>query len=118
VLEEPLGRVGYTREGWIEAELHRVRGELLLSLAEPDVHEAEVCFQHAIAVAREQNAKMWELRVATSLARLWRDQGERTEAHRLLAPIYAWFTEGFDTRDLKDAKALLDVLASHASPVP
>jgi predicted ATPase len=111
VLEEPLRRVEYTREGWSEAELHRVRGELLLSLAEPDAHEAEACFQRAIAVAREQNAKMWELRAATSLARLWRDQGQRREAHDLLAPVYGWFTEGFDTADLKNAKALLDELA-------
>jgi predicted ATPase len=97
LLEEPLGRVEHTREGWSEAELHRVRGELLLSLAEPDARAAEACFQRAIAVARAQDGKMWELRAASSLARLWRDQGKRNEAHELLAAVYAWFTEGFAT---------------------
>ena len=112
VLEEPLGRVGHTREGWIEAELHRVRGELLLaSLANANPIEAEACFQCALAVARSQAAKMWELRAATSLARLWRDRGRRAEASELLAPVYGWFTEGFDTADLKNAKALLDEIA-------
>jgi predicted ATPase len=112
VLEEPLGRVAHTREGWIEAELHRIRGELLLpSVAEPYSGEAEACFQRALAVAREQSARMWELRAAMSLARLWANQGRRAEAHDLLAPVYGWFTEGFDTADLKDAKALLDELA-------
>jgi predicted ATPase len=111
VLEEPLGRVAYTREGWTEAELHRVRGELLLtSRADTDPIEAEACFQCALAVARSQAAKMWELRAATSLARLWRDQGRRAEAYDLLAPVYGWFTEGFETPDLRDAKALLDEL--------
>ena len=72
--------------------------------------EVESCFQKALTVAREQRAKSWELRAATSLARLWCEQGERAEARALLAPVYGWFTEGFDTPDLKDAKALLDEL--------
>ena len=77
---------------------------------EPDASKAEAYFERAIAIAREQKAKSWELRAATSLARLWRDQGKRQQARDLLAPIYGWFTEGFDTLDLKQAKALLDEL--------
>jgi len=80
-------------------------------LREPDVAKAEACFERALTVAREQQAKSWELRAAMSMARLWRDQGKRNEARNLLAPVYDWFTEGFDTRDLKEAKALLDGLA-------
>ena len=83
---------------------------MLLALPEIDRPEAERCFRKAIEVAREQGAKWWELRAATSLARLWRDWGKQAEAHDLLAPVYGWFTEGFDTADLKDAKALLDEL--------
>ena len=74
----------------------------------PDAAKAEAHFEHALAVAREQRAKSWELRAAMSMARLWRDQGKRDEARELLAPVYGWFTEGFDTIDLKEAKALLD----------
>jgi len=92
-----------------EADLHRVRGELLISVGDPTA--AEAAFQQAIAVAHRQNAKFWELRAATSLGRLWRDQGKRIEARDLLAPIYDWFTEGFDTPVLRDAKALLDELS-------
>ena len=79
---------------------------------EPDAAKAEACFERALAVAREQQAKSWELRAATSMARLWQDQGKRRQARDLLAPVYGWFTEGFDTLDLKGAKALLDALAS------
>ena len=79
---------------------------------EPDVAKAETYFERALAVAREQQAKSWELRAAMSMARLWRDQGKRNEARDLLAPVYGWFTEGFDTLDLKEAKALLDALGS------
>jgi predicted ATPase len=93
-----------------EAELHRTRGELLISVR--DFEGAEASFREAIAVARRQNAKLWELRAAMSMARLWRDQGKRDQARDLLAPVYGWFTEGFDTRDLKEAKALLDELSS------
>ena len=87
-----------------------MRGELLNAIG--DVAGAEASYQQAIAVAKRQSAKMFELRAATSIARLWRDQGKREEARDLLAPVYGWFTEGFDTRDLKEAKALLDELAS------
>ena len=89
-----------------------LRGELLLRQGpRPTWEEAEACFHQALALARRQQAKSWELRAATSLSRLWQQQGKRQEAHDLLAPVYHWFTEGFDTADLKDAKALLDELA-------
>ena len=78
--------------------------------AEPDAAKAEAYFNRALAVAREQQAKSWELRAAMSMARLWRDQGKRQQAHDLLAPVYGWFTEGFDTLDLKEAKTLLEQL--------
>ena len=93
-----------------DAELHRLRGELLGRLPSPDWTEVEVCFRTALAVAREQGTRGFELRAALSLARLLRDQGRRHEARDLLAPIYGWFTEGFDTPDLKEAKALIDAL--------
>ena len=82
--------------------------EIALMSPEPDAAKAEAHFERAIAIAREQQAKSWELRAATSLARLWRDRGKRQQARDLLVPIYGWFTEGFDTLDLKEAKALLD----------
>ena len=97
---------------WIEADLHRLRGELLLALPEPERPAAEACFLRALAVAREQGARWWELRAATSLARLWRDQARGREARDLLAPIHGWFTEGFGTVDLREAGALLRELAS------
>jgi predicted ATPase len=97
-----------TKEKCCEAEVHRVAGEIALKSPEPDAAKAEAYFERALSVARAQEAKSWELRAATSLARLWRDQGKRDEAHDLLAPIYGWFTEGFDTLDLKEAKALLE----------
>ena len=84
---------------------------MLLQHAVPDAAQAEACFQQALDVARRQQAKSWELRAATSLSRLWQRQGKRAEARELLAPIYDWFTEGFDTADLQDAKALLEELA-------
>ena len=87
-------------------------GEIALMSPEPDAAKAEAYFERALAVARAQQAKSWELRAATSLARLWRDQGKRAEARDLLAPVYGWFTEGFDTLDLKEAKTLLAALAS------
>ena len=93
---------------WIEAELHRLHGELLLAQRTAETNEAEACFSRALAVAREQGAKMWELRAATSLARLWCDQGRRAAARELLAPLCARFTEGLDTPDLVEAKAILD----------
>jgi len=98
-----------THERWAEAETHRVRGSLLESLGENAASER--CYQQALNVARLQSAKLWELRVAIDLARLWRDQGKVQQARELLAPVYGWFTEGFETRDLKEAKALLKELA-------
>ena len=97
----------------LEAELHRLRGEALLAGAGTP-SEAEAAIEQSIAVARRQNAKSWELRGATSLARLRRQQGRREEAIALLAPIYTWFTEGFDTADLKEARTLLDKLTEPA----
>jgi predicted ATPase len=110
LVTDALNRVEQTAGRWLEAELHRLRGELLLTLREPDGLEAEACFGRALAVARGQGARMWELRAATSLARLWQSQGRCTETYDLLAPIHDWFTEGFDTQDLREAKALLDAL--------
>jgi predicted ATPase len=101
-----------TKESWCEAEVNRVAGEIALKSPEPDAAKAEAYFERALAVARQQQAKSWELRVAMSMAQLWRDQGKRDEARNLLGPIYGWFTEGFDTLDLKEAKALIDALAS------
>jgi adenylate cyclase len=108
---EALTIVDKTRERFYEAETHRLKGTMLLSQSSDHAAEAETCFQQAIAIAQSQQAKSWELRSVTSLARLWQQQGKRQEAHDLLAPIYGWFTEGFDTADLQDAKALLDELA-------
>jgi class 3 adenylate cyclase/predicted ATPase len=99
-----------TREKWCEPEVNRITGEITLLSPEPDAAKAETYFERALAIAREQQAKSWELRAAMSMARLWRDQGKRQQAHDLLALVYGWFTEGFDTLDLKDAKALLEQL--------
>jgi predicted ATPase len=108
-LAEALDAVNATGEHWFEPELHRLKGELL-RLTGSDRGTTEACFLRAMTIAREQSAKLWELRAATSLANLWRDQGRRAEAHDLLAPIYGWFSEGFDTPDLKEARALLQEL--------
>jgi predicted ATPase len=94
-----------------EAEVHRTAGEIALKVSDPSEAKGEACFERALQVARQQKAKSWELRAAMSMARLWRDQGKPQQARELLAPVYSWFTEGFDTRDLKEAKALLDTLA-------
>jgi predicted ATPase len=107
---DAVDRAERTGALWIAADLHRLRGELLLALSEPQQPEAEACFRRSLAVAQAQQAKLWELRAATSLARLWARQAKRAEAYDLLAPVYGWFTEGFDTADLKDAKALLEAL--------
>ena len=101
-----------TKERWYEAEVHRIAGEIALMSPERDAAKAEACFDQALAVARAQQAKSFELRAAISMARLWREQGKRDEARELLAPIHSWFTEGFDTVDLKQAKALLDELTA------
>jgi predicted ATPase len=95
-------------ERWWEAEVHRLRGVLLLRQTATPQAEAQACFQHALDVAHRQQAKSLELRAAMSLARLWQQQGKRAAARALLAPVYGWFTEGFDTVDLQEAKALLE----------
>jgi predicted ATPase len=128
LLAEAAGHLGQVEEGLrllaeapqaLEAnahgdsltEVYRIQGELLLRQAVPDAPQAEACFQQALAVARRQQAKSYELRAVMSLARLWQEQGKRGEAQAVLAPIYHWFTEGFDTADLQDAQALLDELS-------
>jgi len=100
-----------TKERWYEAEVYRVAGEIALKSPERET-KAQAYFERALAIARAQQAKSWELRASMSLARLWRDQRKRDEARDLLAPVYGWFTEGFDTLDLKEAKVLLHALAS------
>ena len=100
------------KERWFEAEANRIAGDIALRSPAPDIAKAEAYFERALAVARKQQAKSLELRAAMSMARLWRDQGKRDEARDLLAPVYGWFTEGFDTLDLKEAKALWEQLAS------
>jgi predicted ATPase len=111
VLDEALALIQKTTARCSEAELHRLRGELLLMQSAGGAEAAaEACFQRAIDLARQQQAKSWELRAAMSLCRLWQRQGKRDEARQLLAGIYGWFTEGFDTPDLKDARALLEEL--------
>jgi predicted ATPase/class 3 adenylate cyclase len=109
---EAMAAVDRTKETWFEAEINRMAGEIALTSPEQDATKAEAFFERALTIARQQQAKSWELRAAMSMARLWRDQGKREEARELLAPVYGWFTEGFDTRDLKKAKALLEELAS------
>jgi predicted ATPase len=126
LLAEACGQTGQAAEGlallaealahksgetWMEAELYRLKGELLLSLAADNYTEAAGCFHQALTTARRQQAKSWELRAAMSLARLWQQQGRRQEAREVLAPVYGWFTEGFDTADLQEAKALLEELS-------
>jgi predicted ATPase len=108
---EATTTVETTKERWYEAEINRIRGEIALKLPQLGPSQAEAYFERALSVARAQQAKSWELRAAMSMARLWRDQGKRNEARALLAPVYGWFTEGFDTHDLKEAKALLDALS-------
>jgi predicted ATPase len=108
---EAMTTIETTKERWFDAEVNRLAGEIALKSPEPDTAKAEAYFERSLAVARMKVAKSWELRAAMSMARLWRDQGKRDEARDLLAPVYGWFTEGFDTLDLKEAKALLDDLA-------
>ena len=117
MVAEALKQVTKAGEHWPEAELLRLQGELTLkklAVDSPDSPtpnpQAEACFQKAIDIARQQQAKSWELRAATSLARLWQQQGKTAEACDLLAPVYNWFTEGFDTKDLQEAKELLEEL--------
>jgi predicted ATPase len=111
-IDEAITAVETTNERWIEAEVHRTGGEIALLSPDPDATKTEAYLERALMVARLQQAKSWELRAAMSMARLWRDQGKPQQARELLAPIYGCFTEGFDTRDLREAKALLDGLSS------
>jgi class 3 adenylate cyclase/predicted ATPase len=110
-VEEAVAIVETSKERWYEAELHRMAGDITLRSPRQDAAQAQAYFERALAVARAQQAKSWELRAAMSMARLWLDQGKRNEARELLAPVYGWFTEGFDTRDLQEAKTLLDKLS-------
>jgi predicted ATPase len=110
-IDDAIDKLERSKEKWCEAEVHRIAGEIALKSPAPDSEKAEKYFDRARTVARDQQAKSWELRASMSMARLWRDQGKREEARELLAPVYGWFTEGFDTLDLKEAKALLDELA-------
>jgi predicted ATPase len=110
VLAEAMDVMETTEARFYGAELCRLKGTLLLRRAVPDASQAESCFQQARDIARHQQAKSWELRAVTSLARLWQPQGKRQEAYDLLAPVYEWFTEGFDTADVQEAKGLLDEL--------
>ena len=115
VLAEALALVDTTEEHWWEAELHRLKGELLLALSTENAAEAEPCFHQALDIARKQQAKSLELRAAMTLACLWQRQGKHTAAYDLLAPVYNWFTEGFDTADLQEAKVLLEELGENPS---
>jgi predicted ATPase len=108
---EALTLVATTEVQWWAAEVHRLKGALLVQLLNPDVSQAEACFQQALDVAHSQQAKSLELRAALSLSRLWQQQGKGYEARQLLAEVYGWFTEGFETPDLQEAKALLAELA-------
>jgi predicted ATPase len=111
-IEEAITLANATDERWCEAEINRIAGAIAIGRLATHRAEAEEYLERALAIARKQQTKSWELRAATTLARLWRDQGRRGEACELLAPVYGWFTEGFDTRDLKEAKGLLDALAA------
>ena len=111
-IAEAMTAIETTKERWCEAEIHRMAGEIALHSPERNAAKAQDYFERSLAVARQQQAKSWELRAAMSMARLWRSQGKPQQARELLAPVYGWFTEGFDTLDLKEAKALLEELAS------
>jgi len=110
VIAEALAQAGRTEERFYEAQLHRLKGELLLARSRANQAEAEICFHQALDVARRQQAKSLQLRAAMSLAHLWQQQGRRAEARELLAPIYGWFIEGFDTADLQEARTLIEAL--------
>ena len=111
-IDEAMTAIETTKERWFEAETNRIAGRIALKSPEPDAAKAEQYFGRALAVAGQQQAKSWGLRAATSMARLRRDQGKRQQAHDLLAPVYDWFTDGFDALDLKEATALLWELGS------
>jgi predicted ATPase len=109
-IDQAISAMEVTGEKVWTAEVHRLAGEIILASPCPDSGKAKAYFERALAVSCAQQAKSWELRAAMSMARLWRDQGKRDEARNLLAPVYGWFTEGFDTLDVKEAKKLLDEL--------
>jgi predicted ATPase len=111
LLDETLTGLEARGRGDLLAEAYRLKGVLLLRQALPDTVKAEACFRRTLAIAQRQQAKAWELRTALNLSRLWQQQGKQAEAHKLLAPIYSWFTEGFDTADLREAKGLLEELS-------
>jgi predicted ATPase len=111
LLIEALEQIETVGQGDSLSEAHRLHGVLLLQQDVPDPARAEMCFQQALIIARDQQAKAWEIRAAVNLSRLWKQQGKRAQAYELLAPVYGWFTEGFDTADLQEARALLAVLA-------
>jgi predicted ATPase len=111
-IADALTAIKMSRERWCEAEVNRIAGEIALMSFDLNVTRAEGYFDRALTIARQQQATSWELRASMSMARLWRDHGKPQQAHKLLAPVYGWFTEGFDTLDLKEAKALLDALSS------
>ena len=110
VLADAMALVERTAERYQEPEIHRLRGQLLLQQSRAHASRAEEAFEYALVVARREQARSWELRAATSLARLWQQQGKCAAARDLLAPIYAWFTEGFDTANLREARAVLEEL--------
>jgi predicted ATPase len=114
LLDEAIQTAEITSERFFEAELHRLRGEMLLSLGKKA--EAEAALRRALTIAQQQQARWWELRAATSLAKHWHDEGRSIEAYSLLEPVYSWFIEGFDTPYLKNAKALLDELKDLSGP--
>jgi predicted ATPase len=111
-INEAIAALEATGERWWEGEVRRVAGEIALKSPSPDIAKAEEDFTYALSIAQSQQAKSWELRAAMSMARLWRDQSKSQEARELLAPVFGWFSEGFETLDLKEAKALLDTLAA------
>ena len=111
-IDEAIVAIKTTKETIYEAEVYRIAGDIALKSPQPNATEAEWNFNRALAVARQQQARSWELRAAMSMARLWRDQGKSQQARELLAPVYGWFTGGFDTLDLREAKALFDEFTS------
>jgi predicted ATPase len=115
MLDGGLAMVGETEDRFCDAEIHRVKGELLLGTTPPDPVAAEPCFVTALDLARQHRARSLELRAAGSLARLWASNGQRVRGHDLLADVYGWFTEGFDTPDLQEATALLASLSDAKS---
>jgi len=114
-IDEAITAAEVAKQKVWEAEVHRTAGEIALKVSDGEA-KAETCFERALAIARQQQTKSWELRAAMSLARLWRDQGKKQQARELLAPVYGWFAEGFDATPLKDAKALLDEIRDLSGP--